>query len=29
VKDKLQGPELTWAKFLEEPRAKFYLITVQ
>ena len=29
VKNKLQGPELTWAKFLEELRAKFYPITVQ
>jgi len=29
VKDKLQGPELTWTKFLEELRAKFYPITVQ
>ena len=29
VKDKLQGPELTWAKFLQELRAKLYPITVQ
>ena len=29
VKDKLQGPELTWMKFLEELRAKFYPITIQ
>ena len=29
MKDKLQGPELTWAKFFQELRAKFYPITVQ
>jgi len=29
VKDKLQGLELTWAKFLKELGAKFYPITVQ
>jgi len=29
VKGKLQRPELTWEKFLEELRAKFYPITVQ
>ena len=29
MKNKLQGPELTWAKFLEELKAKFYPITVQ
>ena len=29
MKDKLQGPGLTWAKFLQELRAKFYPITVQ
>ena len=29
MKDKLQGHELNWAKFLEELRAKFYPITVQ
>ena len=29
VKDKLQGPELTWAKFLQELKAKFYPITIQ
>ena len=29
IKDKLQGPGPTQAKFLEEFRAKFYLITVQ
>jgi len=29
VKDKLQGPEFTWAKFLKELRVKFYPITVQ
>jgi len=29
VKDKLQGPELTWTKFLQELGAKSYLITVQ
>ena len=28
VKDKLQGPELTWTKFLEELRAKFYPINL-
>ena len=29
MKDKLQGPELTWARFLQELRTKFYPITVQ
>lgn len=29
VKNKLQGCEFTWAKFLEKIRAKFYPITVQ
>ena len=29
VKDRLVGPELTWNKFLEELRAKFYSITVR
>ena len=29
VKDKLQGPDLTWAKLLEQLRAKFYPITIQ
>ena len=29
MKDKLQRPRLTWAKFCQELRAKFYLITVQ
>ena len=29
VKDKLIGPKLTWSKFLEELRAKFYPITIQ
>ena len=29
VKDKLQRLELTWAKFLQELRTKFYPITVQ
>jgi len=28
VKGKLQGPELTWAKFFEELRNKFDLITI-
>jgi len=29
VKDKLQGPELTWAKFLQGLSAKFYPIIVK
>ena len=29
MKDKLQGPELTWAKFVEELRGRFYPITAQ
>ena len=29
VKEKLQGSELTWTRFLEELRTKFYPITVQ
>lgn len=29
MKNKLQGHEFTWAKFLEELRGKFYPITVQ
>jgi len=29
IKDKLLGPKFTWNKFLEELRAKFYLVTVQ
>jgi len=28
VKDRLVGPELTWSKFMEELRAKFYPIMV-
>jgi len=29
VKDKLQGPELTWDKFLKDLTSKFYPITIQ
>jgi len=29
VKDRLLGPNLTWNRFLEELRAKFYLVVVQ
>jgi len=29
MKDKLLWPEFTWSKFMEELRAKFYLVVVQ
>jgi len=29
AKDRLIGAELTWSKFLEDLRAKFYPITIQ
>jgi len=29
IKDRLQGLKFTWSKFLEELRAKFYLLTIQ
>ena len=29
MKDKLEGPEFTWNKFLSELRAKFYPVVVQ
>ena len=29
MKDTLVGPEFTWVKFLQELRAKFYIVTIQ